>query len=90
MFQIISWKKSYLVSSGQASGQTNNFDTWPPFSRGALAKIMAEKWYNNLSIIIIDCNQLVFFFVAKTFQIQPSHKGLAMQADVAFCFMPGA
>jgi hypothetical protein len=30
------------------------------------------------------------FFVAYTFQIQPFHKGLAMQADVAFCFMPGA
>jgi hypothetical protein len=27
---------------------------------------------------------LLFFFVAKTFQIQPSHKGLAMQADVAY------
>jgi hypothetical protein len=23
-------------------------------------------------------------------QVQPFHKGLAMQADVAFCFMPGA
>jgi hypothetical protein len=23
-------------------------------------------------------------------QIQPFHKGLAMQADVAFCFIPGA
>jgi hypothetical protein len=31
-----------------------------------------------------------FFFVANTFQIQPFHIGLAMQADVAFCFMPGA
>jgi hypothetical protein len=31
-----------------------------------------------------------FFFVANTFQIQPFHKGVAMQADVAFCFMPGA
>jgi hypothetical protein len=30
------------------------------------------------------------FFVANTFQIQPFHKGLALQADVAFCFMPGA
>jgi hypothetical protein len=29
-------------------------------------------------------------FVANTFQIQPFHKGLAMLADVAFCFMPGA
>jgi hypothetical protein len=29
------------------------------------------------------------FFVANTFQIQQFHKGLAMQADVAFCFMPG-
>jgi hypothetical protein len=28
------------------------------------------------------------FFVANTFQIQPFHKGLAKQADVAFCFMP--
>jgi hypothetical protein len=25
-----------------------------------------------------------------TFQIQPFHKGLAIQADVAFSFMPGA
>jgi hypothetical protein len=33
---------------------------------------------------------LFHFFVANTFQIQPFHKGLAMQADVAFCFMPGA
>jgi hypothetical protein len=32
----------------------------------------------------------VFLFVANTFQIQPFHKGLAMQADVAFGFMPGA
>jgi hypothetical protein len=32
----------------------------------------------------------VNIFVANTFQIQPFHKGLAMQADVAFCFMPGA
>jgi type IV secretory pathway VirB3-like protein len=31
-----------------------------------------------------------FFWGANTFQIQPFHKGLAMQADVAFCFMPGA
>jgi hypothetical protein len=31
-----------------------------------------------------------YFFVANTFQIQPFHKGLAKQADVAFCFMPGA
>jgi hypothetical protein len=31
-----------------------------------------------------------FFFAANTFQIQPFHKGLAIQADVAFCFMPGA
>jgi hypothetical protein len=30
------------------------------------------------------------FFVTNTFQIQPFHKGLAMQADVVFCFMPGA
>jgi hypothetical protein len=30
------------------------------------------------------------FFVANTFQIQPFHKVLAKQADVAFCFMPGA
>jgi hypothetical protein len=30
------------------------------------------------------------FFVANTFQIQPLHEGLAIQADVAFCFMPGA
>jgi hypothetical protein len=30
------------------------------------------------------------FFVANTFQIQPFHKGLAMQADEAFCFMTGA
>jgi hypothetical protein len=29
------------------------------------------------------------FFVANTFQIQPPHKGLAIRADVAFCFMPG-
>jgi hypothetical protein len=28
------------------------------------------------------------FFVANTFQSQPFHKGLAMQADVAFYFMP--
>jgi hypothetical protein len=28
------------------------------------------------------------FFVANTFQIQPFHKGLAMQADGAF--LPGA
>jgi hypothetical protein len=26
------------------------------------------------------------FFVANTFQIQPFHKGLAKQTDVAFCF----
>jgi hypothetical protein len=32
----------------------------------------------------------VVFFVANTFQIQPFHEGLAKQADVAFCFMPGA
>jgi hypothetical protein len=31
-----------------------------------------------------------YFFDANTFQIQPFHKGLAMMADVAFCFMPGA
>jgi hypothetical protein len=31
-----------------------------------------------------------FFFVANTFQIQPFHKGLAIWAVVAFCFMPGA
>jgi hypothetical protein len=31
-----------------------------------------------------------FVVVANTFPIQPFHKGLAMQADVAFCFMPGA
>jgi hypothetical protein len=30
------------------------------------------------------------FFVTNTFQIQPFHKGLAKQADVAFCIMPGA
>jgi hypothetical protein len=30
------------------------------------------------------------FFVANTFQTQPFHEGLAMQADVALCFMPGA
>jgi hypothetical protein len=30
------------------------------------------------------------FCVANTFQIQPFRKGLAMQADVAFCFMPVA
>jgi hypothetical protein len=30
------------------------------------------------------------FFVAITFQIQPFHKGLVKQADVAFCLMPGA
>jgi hypothetical protein len=29
-------------------------------------------------------------FFANTFQIQPFHKGLVKQADVAFCFMPGA
>jgi hypothetical protein len=33
---------------------------------------------------------LDIFFVANTFQIQPFHKGLAIQADVAFCIMPGA
>jgi hypothetical protein len=30
------------------------------------------------------------FFVANTFQIRPFHKELAIWADVAFCFMPGA
>jgi hypothetical protein len=30
------------------------------------------------------------FFVANTFRIQPFHKGLVVQADMAFCFMPGA
>jgi hypothetical protein len=30
------------------------------------------------------------FFVANTFQTRPFLKGLAMQADVAFGFMPGA
>jgi hypothetical protein len=30
------------------------------------------------------------FFDANTFQIQSFHKGLAKQADVAFCFMLGA
>jgi hypothetical protein len=29
-------------------------------------------------------------FVANTFQIQPFRKGLAIQANVAFCFMLGA
>jgi hypothetical protein len=28
----------------------------------------------------------IFIFVADTFQIQPFHKGLAMQADVVFLF----
>jgi hypothetical protein len=32
----------------------------------------------------------LMFFVANTFQIQTFHKGLAMHADVAFCFIPGA
>jgi hypothetical protein len=30
--------------------------------------------------------KFLFFFVANTFQIQPFHKGLAMQADVALLF----
>jgi hypothetical protein len=30
------------------------------------------------------------FFVANNFQIKPFNTGLAMQADVAFRFMPGA
>jgi hypothetical protein len=30
------------------------------------------------------------FFVANTFQIEPFHNRLAIQAVVAFCFMPGA
>jgi hypothetical protein len=45
---------------------------------------------NGLGYILGDFFFFFFFFVAKTFQIQPSYKGLAMQADVAFCFMPGA
>jgi hypothetical protein len=36
--------------------------------------------------VVID----IYFFVANTFQIQPFDKGLAKQADVGFCFMPGA
>jgi hypothetical protein len=32
----------------------------------------------------------IIFFVANTFQIQPFHEGIEKQADVAFCFMPGA
>jgi hypothetical protein len=31
-----------------------------------------------------------YFFVGNTFQIQPLHKVLAIRADVAVCFMPGA
>jgi hypothetical protein len=30
------------------------------------------------------------FFIPNTFQIQPFHTGLAMRADMAFCFMPRA
>jgi hypothetical protein len=40
--------------------------------------------------LVKSSGQYCFFFVANTFQIQPFHKGLEMQADVAFCFMPGA
>jgi hypothetical protein len=31
--------------------------------------------------------RLFTFFVANTFQIQQFHKGLAIQADVAFCLI---
>jgi hypothetical protein len=34
-------------------------------------------------------NKILVFFASNTFQIQPFHKGQAIQADVAFCFMPG-
>jgi hypothetical protein len=40
--------------------------------------------------LYLSKGQCKAFFVANTFQIQPFHKGLALQADVTFCFMPGA
>jgi hypothetical protein len=49
----------------------------------------------DFTVVYVTSTYICFFsfflfFVANTFQIQPFHKGLAMQADVAFCFMTGA
>jgi hypothetical protein len=52
-----------------------------------------EPWKKQPKNLRYLCNFLFFFFfffVADTFQTQPFHKGLSMQADVAFSFMPGA
>jgi hypothetical protein len=45
-----------------------------------------------ISVVIVTNIFLSFFifFVANTFQIQPFHKGLVIQADVDFSFMPEA
>jgi hypothetical protein len=59
-------------------------------SPSSLRRLAQFNQGDQIGRIFVYWAIVFFFFVAKTFPIQPSHKGLAIQADVAFCFMPGA
>jgi hypothetical protein len=71
-------KRSFTTSAPAPRPQLFNEFKMTPNRRKTGAKIFALR------------QVLTYLFVANTFQIKPFHEGLAIQADVAFCFMPGA
>jgi hypothetical protein len=78
--------KNRLVPDVAYVGQ-NMADSWS--SVNSPEKDLAGKmqmWYNE--VCRTDLGSMFFSPIPE--KTQPFHKGLAMQADVAFCFMPGA
>jgi hypothetical protein len=53
--------------------------------------ILPLRWVSwEVYVMVSPFKTALKYFVANAFQIRPFRKGLAKQADVAFCFMPGA